>query len=47
MKNRKTNKIAENKNGIVIPVASQITDMPDDYISFINELKNQIYEQIR
>ena len=45
MKNRKTNKIAENKNGIVIPVASQITDMPDDYISFINELKNQIKQE--
>ncbi|MDY6906450.1 MAG: PDDEXK nuclease domain-containing protein [Thermodesulfobacteriota bacterium] len=44
-KERKTNALAKNKDGITLPVAETATRMPDDYGRFITDLKTRIRQE--
>ena len=39
------NHMGKNKEGVIFPIAPNLSEMSDDYLSFIEEIKNEIQNQ--
>ena len=44
MENR--NRMGKNKEGVIFPVAPNLSDMSGAYLKFIEEVKHKIYEEV-